>query len=977
MNATIFRGSRASALVAAVLALLANVACRPAAPGAAPRSLAVGEVVETALAVGAVDRYAFAARSGALVHLAVEQRGVDLVVVLRAPGGARAVEIDSPNRRWGPEEIWWSLPEAGRWQVEVRAFRPAASGRYAIRIAALGPPTALESARLAAFRAGLAAAAPGAPEDSLTRACALWRAAGEPQQEAQCALRQGERAAASGAPPLAERAMARAIELVRELGDGRQETYLSLRLGAQRRRVGDFAGAAAAQRRALDRARALGLRDDQASALNNLGLIHVDRGEIRAALPLYRRAAEILLGLGDREAAAAVLHNEGVGHSLLGRFDLAAERLDRALVLRREVGDRAGECATLTERGWVERLRARFGGGPAPGARARTFLERALACRREVGDPLGEAGTLDRFGTLLRDLGDRSAARAAYERSEGLSARSATASAARDVAYSLSNQAELWLEGGDLARAERLARAALDRQRALPGVAPEAEAHVRFLLGRIAARRGDGDPAAARALMEDALGRFEALRSGLTDATLTVPFFAVRQDYFEGALGALLDLDERFPGRGFKGAALQVAERARRRSLLDGLIQRERGERGAPALREEEAFDLAALAGLFDERTLLLEFALAEERGALFALGRGALASARIPGRRALRPLVRALRQDFAAGRSESPAVRRLASALLGGLARHLAARPNGGASIRRLAIVRADGLSAVPFAALPWETPVGERPLIERFEIVQLPSAAALLAQRRRRAEPASGVPRIAVLADPVFSARDSRVEWVAAPAGAAPTGGAELARAVRAFGLAGLARLPGTRREADAIAALAPGSPLALDFAADRAALASAPFRRAEILHLATHALAHPREPDLSGIVLSLVDAAGRPRPGFLRAGEIAALDLDAQLVVLSACETALGPEVQGEGMMGLARAFLHAGASGVVASLWKVKDRATARFMERFYRALLHDHLSPAAALRRAQLEQRADPRTSDPADWAGFELQGDWR
>ncbi len=970
VNAAIFLGSRAPELVA-VLALLANVACRFAAPGAAPRSLALGEVVETALAADAVDRYAFAARAGALVHLAVEQRGVDLVVVLRAPGGARAVEIDSPNRRWGPEEIWWSLPEAGRWQVEVRAFRPAAGGRYAIRIAALGPPTAGGRLRARAL-AAVAEALQRGGRAQLADACALWRAAGERRQEAFCALREADLALGAGLPAEAESALVRALELSRQLGDARQETDAGHRLGEVRRFAGDLDGAWDAQQGALALARRHRLLDDQASALNNLALIHVDRGEIRAALGPYRSAAALLLRFGDRAEAATVLLNEGVSWSRLGRFDPAAARLAEALRLFRESGDRTGECAALTELGWVERLRGIYGGGAAERARALTLLEQALACRRSVGDLAGEAGTLDRLGTYYREARAWDDALAAYQGALALSLRSG---AERDVAYLLSNLADLWLDRGDFARARNLARASLRRLLTLPGVAPEATAHARFLLGRAEARLGD--PQSARRELDLALTGFEALRAGLGEETLTVPFFAIRQFYFDGALEALLDLDARFPRRGFKGAALEVAERAQRRSLIDSLAARARRARGSNPLAADSPFDLGALRSLLDEETLLLEFALTEEGGALFVLGRREVASVPLPGRRALEPLIRDVHESFARGRPDAAAARRLSDRLLGRLAAWLPGRPGGGA-IRRLAIVRSGPLAYVPFAALPW--PKGDGPpLIERFELVQLPSAATLLAQRQRRAAPDRGAAQVAVIADPVFSPRDTRVRAAPgepSPPPPPPAGSAELSRATRDLGLSGLERLPATRREALAIAALAPGGPVALDFAASRAAFGDPAFQRADILHFATHALAHPRDPDLSGIVLSLVDATGRARPGYLRAGEIAGLDLRARLVVLSACRTALGPEVHGEGLMGLSRAFLHAGVRGVVASLWSVRDRASARLMERFYRALLGDGLSPAAALRRAQLEQRADPRTRDASEWAGFELQGDW-
>ncbi len=149
---------------------------------------------------------------------------------------------------------------------------------------------------------------------------------------------------------------------------------------------------------------------------------------------------------------------------------------------------------------------------------------------------------------------------------------------------------------------------------------------------------------------------------------------------------------------------------------------------------------------------------------------------------------------------------------------------------------------------------------------------------------------------------------------------------------------------------------------------------------VHFATHGVIDTSRPQLSGLALSLVDGAGNPlTDGFLRLHDIYGLHLDADLVVLSACDTALGQEVRGEGLVGLTRGFMYAGARRVVASLWEVQDLATARLMTDFYRGLIEQGLRPAEALRRAQIQIMDDPDQplEFPYYWAGFVLQGDWR
>jgi CHAT domain-containing protein len=167
------------------------------------------------------------------------------------------------------------------------------------------------------------------------------------------------------------------------------------------------------------------------------------------------------------------------------------------------------------------------------------------------------------------------------------------------------------------------------------------------------------------------------------------------------------------------------------------------------------------------------------------------------------------------------------------------------------------------------------------------------------------------------------------------------------------------------------------ATDFRANRAIAISPELGRYRIIHFATHGLLNSQHPLLSGLVFSLVDENGKPQDGFLRMHEIYNLQLPAELVVLSACQTALGEEIHGEGLVGLARGFMHAGARRVVASLWRVDDQATAQLMRHFYRGMLKEKLRPAAALRAAQIEMSRHPRWSAPYYWAGFVMQGEWR
>ena len=310
-------------------------------------------------------------------------------------------------------------------------------------------------------------------------------------------------------------------------------------------------------------------------------------------------------------------------------------------------------------------------------------------------------------------------------------------------------------------------------------------------------------------------------------------------------------------------------------------------------------------------------------------------------------------------------ALEALSHAVLGPVAQEL--------GTKRLLIVTSGFLQFIPFSALP--SPLnGAEPLIASHEIVNLPSASTI-AFLRRGGERNSSSKLVAVLADPVFAADDTRVTGNPA----AINVDSENQTRGQIFARTTFDRLIFTRREAENILALAPPNSgfSALDFDASRATVLRGALRDYKYVHIASHGLVNPYHPELPSIVLSLVDRYGKPLDGFLQAADIYNLKLNARLVVLSACQTALGKDVRGEGLVGLTRAFMYAGSPTVVASLWTVPDRSTAELMRIFYRGMLMENLRPSAALRRAQIALWKDSRWTRAYYWAAFTLQGEWK
>jgi CHAT domain-containing protein len=270
------------------------------------------------------------------------------------------------------------------------------------------------------------------------------------------------------------------------------------------------------------------------------------------------------------------------------------------------------------------------------------------------------------------------------------------------------------------------------------------------------------------------------------------------------------------------------------------------------------------------------------------------------------------------------------------------------------------------------------------------LPSASAIAALRAQTAGRAPAQKLLAVFADPVFDPSDPRVA-------SGPSAGKQLALAQPPDANASrllehlavtqsggdtrlrIPRLPFTLQEADRILNVAhdPSDLKATGFEASRVEALSGVLGQYRYLHFATHGYLDTERPELSALVLSQLDRQGRPVDGFLRVNDIYNSRLAADLVVLSACQTGLGKEVRGEGLMGLTRAFLYAGVPRVIVSLWSVDDRATAELMAAFYRSLLRDHKRPSEALLAAQQELRKHKEWQAPYYWAAFVQQGDWR
>lgn len=959
-----------------------------------------------------VHRYIVQLRSGDLLRAKAEQRGgIDVVVKIVGPDGKVVYEVDSTDK---VEEIFFIARAEGSHGLEVHRTEGPGSYRLyrdPIRKAGIVDWTRAEAEEK--FHQGRVLANSNEPESMdaavrpLSDAANLWENLGQRKRQADTFRRLGEIHSKKGHYSQALVFQDKALALFRELGDRKREILLLNASGVSHKELGNLNQAEDRSRRALDIAREVGDLEGEVDALNSLARLGEQRGEVWAALGYLDRALEIEV---DPRARARLINNKGFIYQSLGSLERAIDFHKKALELLGEEGDRVTTASAIMGIAMAYLHLRRVGDALLP-------LAAALTLWREEGDELQQANTLATLGWVHLQQNNFLQAQRNLEDALRLYSKTENQRALATV----------WLNLGALAlKQEQAHRAFGYYSQALP-IAHEAgysEAEATILLGMAKASRMRGNSIEARAFVEGALTLVENLRKEMGKRNLQIDFTASRQAYFEFYIDLLMDGPE-----ADAQLALQVSERSRARGLLDSITEREVSGHAAPeglqgrkveienALNQKEAERLALRQrGLateeieaeirdlldirqtlsakirrsdpryvaraqpkplslqeiqkeLDEQTVLLEYFLGEERSFLWVVTPRSLQTVELPAREKLERVAGAIRDGLSSGpsgkRSENVQAR-LAEAS------DLLLKPAGRAIAgKRLAIVAHGALQLIPFNALPepvFGAPDGEAPpLIRRRETVTIPSVS-VLAEIRRQEDHVPASELLFLLADPVFHREDERLSRMGTSN-----------QTQRRWFEGRLSRLWHSGQEAEAIQELARQEDvLVLDgLKANHEQLLSSDLGRFRYLHFATHGDLGG-QPDLPGLALSAFDMEGKElKDQFLRVHEIENLELNADLVVLSACKTALGKDVKGEGLMGLPHAFLYAGADRVVVSLWNVHDEATSELMRVFYQGLLVNQLPPSRALREAQDWMSRQPQWRDPFYWAGFVLQGDWR
>lgn len=795
------------------------------------------------------------------------------------------------------------------------------------------------------------------------------------------------------------------LPLFRDLGMSWMEAAAGNRIGDVLTAQGRVQEARESFLQALEKARVMRSPEsirEEALALAGIGdlLIYQDRRE--QARDHLRQAVRAADRAGDSEIKAAVLTQLANLDQRDKLFKEAREKLEQALAIHREAGTRRGEAAAWSSLGTVRLLAGET-------EEAGEAYRQALALYRELSDPLREGFALLNLGRYFHAKGGAREALASHEQAAELFR---TVSSRRGEVSTLFGSARALRDLGELTAArERLERVFADveilRSEAdLPTLQTSylaSRQHYFDLYVDVLMRLHEQDPDAPERWHEKALeiherrrarGLLDLLAESSTRSDLRPDSPALHKEReLQRQINTLKEEIARFEEAEGSADGLEDLEK-RQRSLLADLeeVRREirRQHPEASALLRPEPLSLEQIkTRILGKGTALLAFSLGEDRSFLWYVPREGEVSVHVLPRRAV---IEEAARTIHAGWSRSRAgggermASRLSRYLLGSVAPELTAR--------RLVIIGDGALEYVPFAALPDPRslpPEGKSPgkktlprLLENHEIVYLPSASVLSVLRQKERKVLYEDKQIGVIADPVFGPDDPRYPRV--PDVARPSPNPEelenpLLRAAADLGISRFPRLPFTAHEAEVIQKLVPKELRfeALGFAANPETVKGSELETCQILHFATHGLLDTRHPELSGLLLSRFDDQGHPREdgGFLLAHDIQSLKLNAELAVLSACETGLGGEVRGEGLVGLTRSFMYAGVPRLVVSLWKVGDQGTSELMRRFYHIFLTRDYSPAEALRCAQLSMSKDPRWSSPMNWAAFVFQGEWR
>src|SRR5215213_624619 len=799
------------------------------------------------------------------------------------------------------------------------------------------------------------------------QALAIWRELNDPRGQAISSMSLGYNYKDAGQPEKAFRSFAEALSLARQSKDLAVECQALTAVGNINRKTGNNQAALDSYEAAKQIAERIGDQTALAMAIGGMGSIYFEMGDQRQALQYIEDATKLFERNGKIWGATEGRLQLGRLHHSLENSKQAIEYLTGALASFRLLRMPSLESSTWREPGLL------YDSLKDPN-KALECYKNALRLTPTNDDQHEKAYLLSYIGRIYEELKDSTRASQYYRDAVPLSERSSDPVAGAMIH---NNLAHLYRNAGNLVDAKREVEAAvtlIESQRTnvlsqelrtsyFATVRSTYEFYIDILMQMHKQNPSSGFDRLAFAVSEKARARsfLELLNEARTK---------VRDGVDPALLEKERDVSDAINDKAQRQVELLMAKRnAESEQIckeLDDLVAqlaqtRDKIRHANPRTASLNVPELLTLDDVqrrvLDDDTVLLEYVLGDERSYVWVATRTSLLSFELAPRKEIETSAIKLHELIASrqmiyGEPISTRTERQAKAdaqipSQTDLLSKLILGPLAGKLEKKRLLVVADGaLQCVPFQMLT--APETGDYLVKKYEIVNLPSASTLALLQSVAANRKPAIKSVAVLADPVFDVDDPRITSNIKNIKQPRSNDVHLA--IRDAGVSPdgvqIPRLIASGAEADGIIAAAPWHPAfkAVGFDANREMVLGSQLANYRIIHFATHGLINSERPELSGIVLSLFDSDGQPQNGFLRLHDIYNLHLPADLVVLSACSTGLGKDVRGEGLIGLTRGFMYAGASGVIASLWKVDDDATAELMKHFYDALFQKGMAP---------------------------------
>lgn len=836
---------------------------------------------------------------------------------------------------------------------------------------------------------------------------------------------------------VSEKHLLRSVELWRQIGDVAAESKAQFSLGHAYVEQYKYDAAVQAFQRSLDSARSVSDRKGEALALIGIGTAHLN-GDPQKALNFYHDSLNLFPEGIDQSEKGTAYNGRSSVHEDFGDYDNAISDREKALELFKQDGSEYGQMTTLLSLGQINVLKGNdaaagkyfldaqsvaqlrgdslhlvlsyLGMGDIDLKRndreaalkfylkAKTLLERNPNKRQM-------AAVLDKIAEFYFLGNELNKAEHFWNASFDLSHEVRDLSAESYVLYKLAvvdAAAERWES------ALRYAQQSVEKTESLSSDVTNSQlkgnylsnAHERYelyidLLMRKAKNVGGGDGKnhALRAMQVSERARARMLHENMQLSMANVtrdasPEMLARERELSSMLNGTSDKLSKLLSTGEDQEGILAAEKEV--GVIQDQLESLRGMiKGASpvyfAIKNTAPFNVETFQrDVLDDESVFLEFSLGKHASYLWLVEKNGVSHYFLPPREQIENQISALLGSLRARESQPgesiekrnarieeakkqyPA---LAAALSNSLLGPVAEKIKG----KRLIVSPDVKMAYLPLYALPVPYAENSEWLMAANEVVYAPSASILmLLKTLDKSKQARPDRNLLVFADPVFDEADERFSGGTS---AQNVLSAVATRMRSGESIKDLRRLPASGDEAESIRRVVPNSTIVSSFEANRERLLDEDLKGYKVIHFATHGIRDEKRPDLSGIVLSRYDESGKQSEGLIRAQDIYGLDINADLIVLSLCDSGAGKEVRGEGIVGLSSAFLRVGARSVVSSLWKVDDQATEKLMREFYGSMAGGKMTASQALRAAQLKMLKDPQYNSPFYWAAFTAHGD--